>query len=442
MKKNEGSNTRSIGEANTVIISPPKKRMNGTITIPGSKSLTNRALIISALAHGPSRLSGILNSDDSYWCIDSLRRLGIVIHQEEDTVLIEGKGGEWTSGNLYIGSAGTIARFLPGALAISTKGKWAIEASEQMSNRPVAPVIEALNQLGAEIEYVKKQGHYPLALKGKGLKGGEVSLSGKVSSQFISGLLIAAPYAKSPITIRIPDYIVQHSYVTLTLQMMEQFGADVDYDHTLQEIKVNPSSYSPQQVTLEADASTACYFLALAALTNGRIRIDRLSYGTKQPDIQMVDILEKMGCKIRKGSSFIELQGAPQLKGGFELSMRELSDQTLTLAAIAPFADAPITIREVAHIRHHESNRITAICQSLTKLGIKVEEFEDGLKIYPGKPTPSLLDSYDDHRVAMSLALIGCRVEGIEIKNPGCVSKTCPNYFEMLANLGVRVKKS
>jgi len=424
-----------------VVVSPSKKRIDGSVTIPGSKSLTNRALIMGALASGKSKITGILKSDDSYWCIDSLIKLGIKIDIQDETAYIEGKGGKWESGSLYIGAAGTIARFLPGALALSNNGTWMIEASESMSKRPISPLIDALKELGAEIEYLNNKGHYPLSIKGMGLAGGDVSMSGKISSQYISGLLIPAPYAKGSITVNIKDYIVQHSYVFLTLQLMEKFGANVEYDNNLEKIVIHPSHYTPQDLELEADASTACYFLALAALTNGKIRIENLTYETKQPDIKMVDILEKMGCKITKGPSFIELEGVSQLKGGFEISMREMSDQTLTLAAIAPFADGPITIKDVEHIRHHESNRISVICESLTKLGIKVEEFRDGLKVCPGNPKPALLNTHDDHRVAMSLALIGSKVEGIRINDPGCVSKTCPDYFGILENLGLNIRR-
>jgi 3-phosphoshikimate 1-carboxyvinyltransferase len=426
---------------NTVSISPSKRRVEGSITIPGSKSLTNRAMIMSALAHGTSKVTGILKSDDSYWCIESLKKLGVEVNLENETAFIVGTDRVWDTTNLYIGAAGTIARFLPGALAGSVKGTWKIEASESMSKRPIAPLIDALRELGADIKYLSKEGHYPLIINGKDLSGGKISLSGNISSQFISGLLIAAPYFKESVTLHINDHIVQHSYVLLTLELMKKFGAIVEYDNKLEQIVVYPSKYIPQEINLEADVSTACYFLALAAVTNGRIRINNLSYETKQPDIKMVDVLQQMGCKVTKGSSFIEIEGVDQLKGGFEISMREMSDQTLTLAAIAPFADGPITIRDVEHIRYHESNRISVICESLTELGIKVEEYEDGLKVYPGIPKPTLLHTYDDHRVAMSLALIGSKVKGIQISDPGCVSKTCPQYFELLESLGLDITR-
>ncbi|MDQ0860935.1 3-phosphoshikimate 1-carboxyvinyltransferase [Bacillus sp. V2I10] len=193
-----------------VSVSPSKSRIDGSITIPGSKSLTNRALIMSALANGKSKVSGILKSDDSYWCIDSLKKLGVNVDVQNETAYIEGKGGQWDSGNLYIGAAGTIARFLPGALAVSSEGIWEIEASKSMSKRPVSPLIDALRELGAEIKYLRNEGHYPLLIKGQEIFGGEVSLSGSISSQFISGLLIAAPYFKE--TGKVERYMTSKLY--------------------------------------------------------------------------------------------------------------------------------------------------------------------------------------------------------------------------------------
>ncbi len=397
---------------------------------------------MSALADGNSKVSGILKSDDSYWCIEALKQLGAEIELQDDIVYIKGSGGHLRSNDLYIGAAGTIARFLPGVLAASREGEWNLEASESMSKRPIAPLIHALRQLGAEIDYLAKKDYYPLRIKGKYVKGGEVSLSGSISSQFISGVLIAAPYFNETTRVTIKDGIVQHAYVFLTLDLMKEFGADVQYDNALQQIVINPSPYKAKDILLESDASAACYFLALAAVTNGRIRINGLTEKTKQPDIQMLDVFEKMGCKVIKGASFIEVEGAPQLKGGFEISMKEISDQALTLAAIAPFADSPITIKDVAHIRHHESDRISVICEALKELEIRTEEFEEGLIVYPGSPKPASLNTYDDHRVAMALALIGSKVEGIQLNDPGCVSKTFSGIFFIFGGVGVGGKKA
>ncbi|MFD1413073.1 3-phosphoshikimate 1-carboxyvinyltransferase [Oceanobacillus jeddahense] len=431
----------SLQGLESVTVSPGKQKIEASITIPGSKSLTNRALIMGALADGNSKVSGILKSDDSYWCMEALKQLGVDIELRGNTAYIKGSFENWRSNDLYIGSAGTIARFLPGALAACHEGEWKLEASQSMCKRPVAPLIDALKELGADIDYLANKDYYPLRIKGTEMKGGKVSLSGAISSQFISGVLIAAPYFNETTTVTVMDEIVQHAYVYLTLDLMKEFGADVQYDNALQKIVINPQAYKAKDIQLEPDVSAACYFLALAAVTNGRIRINGLSEKTKQPDIQMLEVFEQMGCKVTRGANFIDLEGVSQLKGGFIISMKEMSDQALTLAAIAPFADAPITIKDIAHIRYHESDRIRVMCKALTQLGVKAEEFNDGLKVYPGNPKPAFLNTYDDHRVAMALALIGARTEGMQLNDPGCVSKTFPQYFALLEDLGVRITK-
>jgi 3-phosphoshikimate 1-carboxyvinyltransferase len=420
---------------------PLDAKMDKEITIPGSKSFTNRALIMAALAEGNSQLSGVLRSDDSFWCIDALTKLGVPIHVDGDSVYIQGGGGEWPfkQGELYIGASGTIARFLPGALASASAGQWEIKASERMSQRPVKPLIDALNSLGAQITYTENPDFYPLQIQASGLSGGNVGISGKVSSQFISGLLIASPYARKSVHVKVTDHIVQHAYVKITLDLMKQFGGEVDYAADLSDMIVQPIRYKGRDIELEADASTAGYFFALAALNNGRIRITNLSYDTNQPDVKLVDVLEKMGCIVIKGNGFLEIHGTDKLKGGFEISMKEMSDQALTLAVLAAFADGPIKITDIGHIRHHESNRIKVMVDNLASCGIKTEEHEDGVTVFPGTITPATLSSYDDHRVAMAFSLIGTKVSGIKIMDPGCVSKTCPTYFELLQKVGAQV---
>ncbi|MFC7679876.1 3-phosphoshikimate 1-carboxyvinyltransferase [Paenibacillus sp. GCM10028914] len=425
-----------------VKINPPKAVINGKIRVPGSKSLTNRALIIAALAEGRSQINGILKSDDSYWCIDVLRKLGVEVEVEGETAYIQGSAGNWLnpSGELYVGSAGTIARFLPGALAVG-KGSWSLTGSKRMSERPIAPLLQSLITLGTDITFNQAEGCLPLTIRADGLRGGEVTLPGSTSSQFISGLLISAPYAKEQVVLHIDGEVVQRDYVQMTLDMMSSFGITAKVSQDGQTIYIPTGRYQAQSVLLEPDVSTCCYFWALAALTAGCVRIEGISAdSTSQPDIEMLNTLELMGCTVLRGENFVEVQGVKQLKGGFTISMKKWSDQTLTIAAMAPFADGPITLTDAAHIRHHECDRISAICAELTKLGLHVEEHHDGLTIYPGQPVATLLDSYDDHRMAMALSLIGMKVENIGIMDPGCVSKTCPNYFEQLSQLGVEIK--
>lgn len=426
-----------------VEITPVTKPVHGSLQIPGSKSYTNRALLIAALARGESILNGILKSDDSYWCLDALKKLGITTEIKDDQVRLEGCAGRWKNrnGELFIGSAGTIARFLPGALAVSPEGSWLVDGTDQLRNRPLEPLIQALRELGAEIEYVTDHRGLPLKVSGQTLKGGQVQIAGNVSSQFLSGLLMASSYAQGPVNIRVTNGLVQPSYIEITLQLMEQFGAKVERFGQMEAFTVYPTGYAGRRLTLEADASTACYFLSLAALTGGTIRITNVGYHSAQPDAKFIDVLEKMGCRCEKGEHFLQVTGPEKLRGGFAVDMKPMSDQAITLAALAPFADGPIRVYNVPHIRKHESDRIAVICEALKRLGANVQEFADGFEIRPGNRLQgTLLDPHDDHRQAMVFALLGTKIPGVRISDPGCVSKTCPTFFSILASLGVQVQ--
>jgi 3-phosphoshikimate 1-carboxyvinyltransferase len=426
------------------VVTPATGPISGEIYVSGSKSYTNRALIIAALAEGRSTLTGILKSDDSYWCIDALKRLGtsIEVDEEQSRVVIQGSHGNWKNkeGDLFIGAAGTIARFIPGALAVSAEGSWKVDGIPQLRERPLEPLINALRELGGQIDYLSQNKGLPLQVKGTSLRGGNVSIPGDVSSQFLSGLLIASPYAQEPVSIEVTKGLVQPSYIGITVQLMRQFGAKINHTDDYRQLTVESKGYQGQEAVLEADASTACYFLTLAALTGGTIRVKNVGYHSYQPDARFIDVLEQMGCQVIKDASYLEVTGPEQLRGGFEVDMKPMSDQALTIGALAPFADKPITVTNVAHIRSHESDRISVICNSLKKMGVQVEEREDGFTISPGQPLGTTLDPHDDHRNAMVFGLLGVKVPGIRILNPGCVSKTCPTYFTELQKLGLKVQ--
>lgn len=393
------------------------------------------------MAGGPSRLSGLLRSDDSYWGVQVLQSLGVSVEIDDTTVLVNGCGGQWpiASGRLYVGSAGTLARFLPGLLAAAPTGEWDIDGSEQLRGRPIAPLVDALKHLGADIEFITEAEGLPMRVRA-GLVGGDVTIPGNVSSQFTSGVLMAAPYARKPVTVRVTGGLVQPEYVGITVELMRTFGADVSHDETYNTIQVQPGGYRGRPYELEADASTACYFLTLAALTRGRVRVTNVGYDSLQPDARFVDVLELMGCDVRRGTGTLEVTGPERLRGNITVDMRPMSDQALTLGAAAVFADGPVTITRVPHIRRHESDRIHVFCTQMRRLGLRVDEHDDGFTVYPGQPVPGpALDPHDDHRQAMAFALLGTRVPGIRIQDPGCVSKTCPAYFDMLSALGVGV---
>lgn len=429
----------ALRDVSTAVIRPSTEPMDADVVVPGSKSFTNRALIVAAMARGSSKLTGLLRSDDAYWCIEALKGLGVDVDVHGDVVELQGVDGLWpvTSGRVYTGAGGTTARFLTSAMAAG-KGDWTIEGSKRMNERPMGVLFDALRSSSVSITPLSNRvDTLPVRLVTHGLSGGSVEMSGAVSSQFISGMLIAAPYAKEVLTLNVTGGIVQHAYVHITLDMMKQFGAVLEADEHLERVVVHPTGYVGKSYDIEADASTACYFWAAAAVTGGRVRVKNLSYDTRQPDVHFVDVLESMGCTVDTTGQGIEVIGSKTLRGNQSISMREMSDQALTLAFLAPFADGPIEITGVDHIRHHESDRIFAICDTLRRLGIRVDERADGVTVYPGEPVGARLSSYDDHRVAMAQAVMGLCVANLEIDDPGCVSKTCPMFFDVWKGLGV-----
>ncbi|MBU1175847.1 MAG: 3-phosphoshikimate 1-carboxyvinyltransferase [Alphaproteobacteria bacterium] len=425
----------------SVRVAPAEGPLIAEVTVPGSKSFSNRALILAGFAEGESVLTGLLKSDDTYWCADAITRLGARVRFDGDICTITGIGRDRpvSDGRLHVGSAGTIARFLPGFLVAGGAGEWTITSSRQMARRPVGPLFDALKSGGAAITSLGQADCYPAKFRGGSFAGGRLEMAGNVSSQFISGLLLAAPHTREGVELAVTSSIVQSDYVRITIETMNQFGVDVVVNDEFNRFSVNPQPYRGMTLAVEADASTATYFAALAAVTRGDIILANIGEGTRQPDFGFIAILARLGCTVEKGAGWTRIVCSGPLKGGFEINMKPLSDATLTLAAIAPFADAPIAITNVGHIRHHESDRIAAICTELARAGIKVEEHPDGLTVYPGTPRFAVHETYEDHRVAMALAVMGAGGAGAELKNPGCVSKTCPSFFDELAKLGIGV---
>jgi len=414
-----------------------KKPIMARILIPGSKSMTNRALLMAALADGVSHISDILLSDDTRAFIEALRQLGIMIQVDEanHTCIVEGCYGKFPkrAASIECESAGTVARFLLAACAASP-GDYYFNAKPQLIQRPIAPLINALTLQGATFSPPHVQ-HMPLTVRGiENLAGGEIEIEGTETGQFISGLLMIAPFARTPVDIQ-ADSIVSRPYVDMTCAMMAEFGVLVRRLHQTRFVIPVPQRYHARDYKIEPDLSTASYFFASAAVTGGKVTIQAFERKySKQGDVKFLLILEKMGCEVIETETEFSVQGPPVLRG-INVDMRDFSDTFMTLAAIAPFAKTPTMITNIGHTRLQESNRVSAMRQGLEKLNVKVEEGPDWLRIYPSEPTASEVDSHHDHRLAMAFAVIGLRVPGIEIQHAECVSKTCPAFYSLWEKL-------
>ncbi len=421
---------------NSLSISPIRRPLQATVRVPGSKSLTNRALAIAALADGPTTLTNTLFSDDSGYFADCLQALGFTLEVADfqTLVVVHGLGGRIPANHaeLFVGNAGTAARFLT-AFATLGHGEFVIDGNERMRQRPIGDLLDALRQLGAKVE--SPTGCPPVRVQAGGLPGGVARVAGDTSSQFLSALLMVAPYAQSPVELIVEGELNSKPYVDMTIAVMADFGVTVEREG-YERFRVAPQRYRALgEYAIESDASAASYFFAAPAICGGAVRVQNISRRSKQGDIAFLDVLAQMGCTIAEGGDWIEVTGPDQLRG-VEADMRDIPDTAQTLAAIASFANSPTTIRGIASARVKETDRVAAMCNELRRLGVAVEEYADGLKIYPcANIQPATVQTYDDHRMAMAFALIGLRAEGIVIENPACVSKTFPNYFGVLEKL-------
>jgi 3-phosphoshikimate 1-carboxyvinyltransferase len=409
--------------------------VQGRIRPPGSKSLTNRALIVAALAHGASRLQGVLDSQDTRVMIDSLRRLGLQVQHDAAacTVEITGCAGRIpnSQADLWLENSGTSIRFLTAMCALG-HGVYRLDGNERMRERPIGELVKGLQQLGVDLECELGTECPPVVVRASGLQGGVTHVPGSVSSQFLSALLMAAPAANGPLDIRIDGHLVSEPYIDMTMGVMAKFGVQVQTPEPGL-YRIQPQAYKSNQYDIEPDASAASYFFALAAITGGEITVEGLSRWSLQGDIHFVEALEQMGCAIRYEQDSVTVRGKPLR--GIEIDMNAISDTAQTLAVVAPFAQGPTRIYNVKHMRFKETDRITALVTELRRLGLQVDETEDGLTIHPGPMNPATIATYNDHRMAMSFALIGLRTPGIFIADPGCTAKTYPRFFEDLAAL-------
>lgn len=415
-----------------------KKSINGVVKVPGSKSMTNRALLLAALSKKDSRLSGVLFSDDSRHFLKCLEQLGFDLQIDEvnKTVNMQGTGGNIPNktGTINVGSAGTAARFLTALLALSD-GKYVIDCSNQMKKRPMKPLFDALTEMGASFEFLEEEGFLPVKVTGNGGTCRDVTMDISKSTQFLSALLMVAPLTKNGLKIKITSEKKDGAYIRITRKMMKQFGAKVDFDGEIYEVS------GGQEVVvgdyyIEPDVSAACYFYAIAALLGGSITVKNVFHSSMQGDMKFIEVLKMIGCKVVETLEGINVTGPKDgVYKGIDINMNDFSDQTMTMAVLAAYATTPTVIRNVGHIRLQECNRMAAIVKELNRVGITCEEDGDDLRITPGKVKPAIIETYEDHRVAMAFSLLGLKSDGIIINNPECCKKTFEEYFEVLDEL-------
>ncbi len=433
-------------------IEPLTKPPRATVRVPGSKSITNRALVLAALSGEACEITGALHSEDTEVMVESLGRLGFHITPDWPARVIHVARNETgrvipaREADLHVANSGTTMRFLT-AMVAAGDGRYRLDGVPRMRERPIADLLAALGQLGVQARSESGNGCPPVLIESRGLQGGQVAVRGDISSQFLSGLLMACLKAADHVTIRWQPPFVSVPYVLMTGEQIVQFGAQFNpMVHVQQnaarvderEAPVNllvaaPQQFGRAQYEVEPDASAASYFWGAAAILGGSITVDGLGGRSLQGDVQFVEPLATMGCKVKRERGGVYVHGHPLI--GIDIDMNAISDTVMTLAAVALFAEGPTTIRNVAHIRHKETDRLAALAAELRRIGAEVDEFADGLTITPRPLHGAEIETYNDHRMAMSMALVGLRVPGIVIKNPGCVAKTYPEFFEDLERL-------
>ena len=417
----------------------PIAKVSGEVNVPGSKSLSNRALLLAALAEGETELTNLLDSEDIEHMLNALTKLGINYRLSEDKTqcVVQGNGGAFNVAEpleLFLGNAGTAMRPLCAALAASNVDT-VLTGEPRMEERPIGDLVDALREADAEVTYLKNEGFPPLQIKGKTLNGGEMSVDGSVSSQFLTALLMAAPLFSGDVTIRIKGELVSKPYIDITLDTMEKFGVTVENDNYQTFTVSGDAMYiAPGKFMVEGDASSASYFLAAGAIKGGTVRVTGIGQNSIQGDIRFADVLEAMGATVVWNDEYVEITGAP-LKG-VNMDMNHIPDAAMTIATTALFAEGPTTMTNIYNWRVKETDRLAAMATELQKLGAKVEEGHDYIKVWP---TDSLkhaeIDTYNDHRIAMCFSLVALSDTPVTINDPGCTRKTFPDYFTRFKTL-------
>ena len=416
-------------------LAPVSGPTSTSVRLPGSKSITNRALLLAALADGPSRLVAPLHSEDTFYMAQALRMLGVSVSEEPNgDFLVAGTGGELSAPKeaLFIGNSGTTVRFLTAAACLAPAGaNVVLDGVARMRERPIRDLVGALLTLGVEAECLNGGGCPPVRVRGGGLSGGACRLRGDVSSQFLTALLQVALYAQNTVEIEIVGELISKPYIDITRSVMASFGVEMVNDDYRRLSVPSGQRYAAREFAVEADASNASYFLAAAAVTGGTVTLENLGADSIQGDVNFVDVLERMGCSVTRGPK-ITLTGPARLTA-IQADMEAIPDTAQTLAVVCAFADGPSHLTNLASLRVKETDRVAAIAKELPKLGVRVDEGRDDWIIRPPAPNAFMgaaIDTYDDHRMAMAFAVAGLRVPGVLINHPGCVAKTFPDFWQ------------
>ena len=415
-------------------IATVERPLSASVIIPGSKSISNRVLLLSALAEGVSTLTNLQISDDTLVFVRALQALGFGVEEGGDaTCAVTGAAGgpPNDSASVWCGSAGTAARFLLASVAAG-HGRYHFDATAQMKRRPMHTLIAALQAQGVGIE--TSTGTFPLDMATHGLSGGPAQMDARESSQFTSAFLMAAPLCHAPLELE-ADVRISRPYIDMTTRLMEQFGAAVERPRHDLFLVGNGRAYQAHDVAIEPDASTASYFAAAAAVVGGRVTIEHLPLeGSLQGDTQFLRVLEEMGCRLTQEGGSTTVEGTGGLRG-VAVDMGDFSDTMMTLACVAPFADSPTTITNIAHVRGKESDRVHSVATGLESMGVRVSETESSITVYPAKPHGEIIDTFGDHRIAMAFSVMGLVTPGVVIDDYTCVDKTCPEFFDLLEDM-------
>ncbi len=423
---------------NTLTLAPISK-IDGEVTLPGSKSLSNRALLLAALAQGTTKITNLLESDDTQYMLNALKKLGITYTLSEDKseCVVVGNSGPLygdMSHELFLGNAGTAMRPLCAALCLG-EGSYVLTGEPRMKERPIGHLVDALRQAGATITYEEKEGYPPLFLESKGLKGGDITIDGAISSQFLTALLMASPMAQNDTKITIVGELVSKPYIDITLHIMKEYGVEVFHDnYQIFKIKGRQTYKAIDNYMVEGDASSASYFLAAAAIKGGTVRVKGIGKKSIQGDVKFIDILEQMGAKVVWGDTFVSV--TKNTLEAIDMDFNHIPDAAMTIATTALFAEGTTTLRNIYNWRVKETDRLYAMATELRKVGAEVEEGEDYLKITPPKVLKhAAIDTYNDHRMAMCFSLLALDPVSVTINEPECTAKTFPTYFDVLRSI-------